>query len=194
MEIWRIMTQFCADFENCKLPSGQQPYGMSFIVRHILISKLLKCEKCASYNQWNIIINIQQMLDCFKYDSPPPDAPCVCLWLQAALCSNQYLSCKSCSEFDTLFLFSFIFFLPSIPYYRKLSLPPMLRPCGWVGLISIPALPKIGPGRACNGSLRPAPLGHSGWLRDVRMTQANSDPSFCQSYQETGGWRSFRIL
>lgn len=108
------------------------------------------------------------------------------LWLQAALCSNQYLSCKSCSEFDTLFLFSLIFFLLSIPYYRKLSLPPMLCPCGWVGLISIPALPKMGPRRTCNGSLRPAPLGHSGWLRDVHMTQANSDPGFCQSYPKQG--------
>ena len=108
------------------------------------------------------------------------------IWLQAALCSNQYLSSRSCSEFDTLFLFSFIFFLPSIPSYRKLSLPPMLCPCGWVGLISIPALPKTGPGRPCNGSSRPAPSGHSGWLRDGHMIQANSDPSFCQSYQETG--------
>lgn len=70
------------------------------------------------------------MLDCLKYDSEPPDALCVRLWLQAALCSNQYLSSRSCSEFDTLFLFSFIFFLPSIPSYRKLSLPPMLCPCG----------------------------------------------------------------
>lgn len=75
MEIWRIMTQFCADFENCKLPSGQQPLW-DVIHCKILISKLLKCEKCASYNQWNIIINIQQMLDCLKYDSPPRDAPC----------------------------------------------------------------------------------------------------------------------
>lgn len=67
--LWKLL-------HSCPLASSH--YRMSFIARHILISKLLKCEKCASYNQWNIIINIQQMLDCLKYDSPPPDGPRVC--------------------------------------------------------------------------------------------------------------------
>ena len=170
-------------YHSCPLASSH--YRMSFIVRNILISELLKCEKCASYNQWNMVVNIQQMLNCLKCVSPPPDTPRVCLWLQTALHFNLYLYCKSCSGFDTLFLFSF--FSPAQHllignYPSHLCSVPVFESAWFQSLLYL----KQGQEWHAITPSRPVPSGHSGWLRDGHMIQARSDPNFCQCYQETG--------
>lgn len=121
------------------------------------------------------------MPKCLKYDFLPPATHGYTSSSRLQWVLIHTFKASPIVAFDAIFLFLFFFCLVSLLIG---DYPSHICPCGWMGFILTPILPKAQPGEDMwQRQGQPSLSGDSDWSRDCHMIQARSDRCWLLSEQ-----------